>query len=212
MGGGISRLFNTRDSRWKEIECIKGETATFGAGCYWGTEHFFAKHFRESLLATSVGFMGGKGAYKNPTYQEVCTGESGHIEVLQIKFDPVKVSYLDLVKYFFTFHDPTTRNRQDPDVGPQYHSAIFYHSEAQKATAEDVIKRLQQMISKEQLTYHLPHHRYCERHICTTVGKATHFYAAQKEHQQYLERNLISYCSHKKRFIWSSKNQQAFEA
>jgi peptide-methionine (S)-S-oxide reductase len=122
----------------------EGETLTVGAGCYWGTEKWYAKHFAEdwktngdgAVLATAVGFMGPPGVKPNPTYREVCSGTTGHVEVCQIRYDSTKTTYEDLVSHLFTFHDPTTANRQGNDVGSQYASVIFTHDETQKETAD----------------------------------------------------------------------------
>ena len=110
--------------------------ATFGAGCYWGTEKYFCTEFAElypgAILGTSVGFMSpDKNAVKNPNYREVCSGSTGHVEVLHILYDADKCSYEEMVKFFYTFHDPTTKNRQGNDAGTQYASVIFHHDEKQ---------------------------------------------------------------------------------
>src|SRR4051812_15226265 len=109
---------------------INRETATLAGGCFWGMEEILRKI--PGVLETSVGYTGGKT--KNPTYKEVCTGTTGHAEALQIIFDPAKITFEELLGYFFRMHDPTTLNRQHNDVGTQYRSAIFYHSEEQKIT------------------------------------------------------------------------------
>ena len=110
----------------------QSNVATFGAGCYWGTEKWFKvnleKIYPGSIIQTSVGFMSpNPNAIQNPSYQKVCTGKTSHVEVCQVKFNPGLVSYEDLVKFFFTFHDPTTENAQGNDKGTQYASVIFYH-------------------------------------------------------------------------------------
>ena len=121
------------------------ELATFGAGCYWGTERFIVnklgEEYKGAILGNAVGFMSpNKDAEANPAYKKVCTGTTTHVEVLHFRFDNTVISYEELVKYFFTFHDPTTRNKQGNDNGTQYASCIFYHSEEQKKTAEMVIE------------------------------------------------------------------------
>ena len=111
---------------------MKFETGTFGAGCFWCVEAIFQR--LDGVEAVSSGYMGGR--VPNPTYEEVCTGETGHAEVVQVKFDPRKISYNELLEIFWQLHDPTTLNRQGADVGTQYRSAIFYHSDEQKTAAE----------------------------------------------------------------------------
>src|ERR1700681_2937107 len=108
------------------------EKATFGAGCFWGVEAAFRQ--MKGVTSTAVGYMGG--TLKNPTYQDVCTDKTGHAEVVQVEFDPSQVSYNELLQVFWENHDPTTLNRQGPDVGSQYRSAIFYHTPAQQSTAQ----------------------------------------------------------------------------
>ena len=124
------------------------QLATFGAGCFWGTEKYF-KDFGKAhggLVDMRVGFMGDANAQKNPSYRDVCTGQSGHVEVLQLRFDPAKVSYASLVDHFFTFHDPTTLNRQGNDAGPQYASVIFAHTPEQAEVAKQRAAALQKLM------------------------------------------------------------------
>lgn len=148
------------------------EIATFAGGCFWCTEAIFQEI--KGVEKVTSGYIGGK--IKNPTYKEVCSGETGHAEAIQITFDPTKVAYEDLLEVFFGTHDPTTLNRQGADVGTQYRSEIFYYSEAQKTKAENYIK----FIEKEQL-YSKP--------IVTKVSPATEFYAAEDYHQDYYSQN-----------------------
>jgi peptide-methionine (S)-S-oxide reductase len=147
------------------------EKATFGAGCFWGVE----AEFREipGVIDTAVGFSGGKTA--NPSYHDVCGGETGHAEVCELTFDPAQVSYERLLDVFWQMHDPTTPNRQGPDFGTQYRSVIFYHSPQQKAAAE---------ASKAALE---ASGRF-RRPIVTEIEPAGPFYRAEEYHQRYLEK------------------------
>ena len=151
--------------------------ATFGAGCFWGVEAAYRQI--PGVLSTSVGYLGG--AMKNPTYRDVCTGRTGHAEVVQVTYDPSRVTYDDLLTVFWENHDPTTLNRQGPDVGTQYRSAIFYHDEAQRAVAES---------SKEERERG---GRY-RRPIVTEITPATDYFEAEDYHQQYLEKRGLSSC------------------
>jgi peptide-methionine (S)-S-oxide reductase len=153
------------------------EKATFGAGCFWGVEAAFREV--KGVLSTAVGYMGGK--LSNPSYQDVCTDETGHAEVVQVEFDPAQVSYDDLLRVFWENHDPTTLNRQGPDVGTQYRSVIFYHNAAQKAAAE---------ASKEALARS---GRY-RRPVVTEIVPAPEFWRAEEYHQQYLEKRGQAHC------------------
>ncbi len=154
------------------------EQATFGGGCFWCIEAIFSK-VRGVHSATS-GFAGGH--VPNPTYEQVVTGNTGHAEVVQIVFDPAEITYLQLLEIFFSVHDPTTLNRQGADVGTQYRSAIFYHSEKQKETARQVISRLE----KEKI-WNDP--------VVTEVSRLEQFYAASEYHQNYFEKNPYQgYC------------------
>mmetsp|Transcript_14402 Transcript_14402/g.24543 ORF Transcript_14402/g.24543 Transcript_14402/m.24543 type:complete len:145 (+) Transcript_14402:174-608(+) len=135
-----------------ELDGQEGEElATFGAGCYWGTEKYFVTQFQKKfpgcILGQAVGFMSpNKDAPANPRYRQVCEGKTGHVEVLHLRFDSNKVSYEQLVKYFFTFHDPTTLNQQGNDRGSQYASVIFFHSPEQRKVAEMVKEQVQHLI------------------------------------------------------------------
>ena len=148
------------------------ETATFGAGCFWGVEEAFRKV--KGVTSTTVGYSGGR--LNNPTYQDVCTDKTGHAEVVQIEFDPSKITYNDLLSLFFQIHDPTTLNRQGPDVGTQYRSVIFYHSPDQEKKAKAY---------KEQLNLS---GRY-PGPIVTEILPAAPFYKAEEYHQRYHEKN-----------------------
>ena len=151
--------------------------ATFAAGCFWGVEETFRQ--TPGVIATQVGYTGGRT--HNPTYKEVCTDRTGHAEAVEVEYDPAKVSYAELLRIFWENHDPTTLNRQGPDVGSQYRSAIFYHSPEQKAEAED---------SKRELD----RSGRFRRPIVTEVVPAETFYRAEEYHQQYLAKRGISHC------------------
>ncbi len=154
------------------------EKATFGAGCFWGVEATFRKI--EGVKEALVGYAGGKT--ENPTYEEVCTDRTGHAEVVQVEFDPAVISFEKLVYVFFANHDPTTLNRQGPDVGTQYRSVIFYHSPEQKETAEKATATLQEAAS-------------FPRPIVTQIEPAPKFYPAEEYHQRYLEKRGQTHCA-----------------
>ena len=154
------------------------QKATFGAGCFWGVEAEF-RQLSAGIVSTAVGYEGG--TMKNPTYRDVCTDRTGHAEVVEVEYDPEKIAYEDLLKIFWENHDPTTKNRQGPDVGTQYRSVIFYHTPEQQAAA---------LASKERLE---KSGRY-RRPIVTEVVPATTFYPAEDYHQQYLEKRGLSSC------------------
>jgi len=149
--------------------------ATFGAGCFWHVEELFSKV--KGVTSTAVGYTGGH--LENPTYEDVCTDKTGHAEAVQVEYDPNQVSFDDLLKIFWENHDPTTPNRQGPDIGIQYRSAIFFHDSEQEQTA---IK------SKEQLQ---KSNRF-NRDIVTQIIPAKTFYRAEEYHQRYFEKNNLS--------------------
>ncbi len=153
------------------------EKATFAAGCFWGVEAAFRQV--PGVIATTVGFMGG--TLPNPSYRDVCTDRTGHAEVVQLDFDPNKVSYEALLDTFWKIHDPTQLNRQGPDVGTQYRSVIFYHSPAQEAAARASKKRLEQSGAYS-------------RPIVTQIAPAAEFWRAEDYHQQYLEKRGLASC------------------
>ncbi len=153
------------------------EKATFGAGCFWGVEETFRK--TKGVKDTAVGYTGG--SLENPTYKDVCTNESGHAEAVEVIFDPAEVSYDELLDVFWSNHNPTTLNRQGPDWGTQYRSAIFFHSPEQEAAAR---------ASKEKLE---KSGRY-NRPIVTQIVPASIFYRAEEYHQRYLEKRGVSSC------------------
>ena len=153
------------------------EKATFGAGCFWGVEAQLQQV--PGVLGTAVGYEGG--ALANPTYRDVCTDRTGHAEVVELSFDPAQVSYETLLKHFFALHDPTQLNRQGPDWGAQYRSAIFFHSPEQEATAGRVIEEL-----RAQKRFSRP--------IVTQVVPAQTFWRAEEYHQKYLEKRGAVSC------------------
>ena len=155
----------------------KMEKATFAAGCFWGIEAAYRNV--EGVVSTAVGYTGG--SKENPSYKEVCTGRTGHAEAVLVEFDPSRVSYDDLLEVFWKIHDPTTLNRQGPDFGHQYRSAIFYHGEDQKTAAT---------ASKEK---HQNSGEY-RRDIVTEIVPASEFYMAEDYHQQYLEKRGLASC------------------
>jgi peptide-methionine (S)-S-oxide reductase len=152
--------------------------ATFAAGCFWGVEAAFRQ--MQGVTATAVGYAGGKT--QNPTYEQVCTNKTGHAEVVQVEYDPARLSYEQLLHVFWNEHDPTQLNRQGPDVGSQYRSAIFYHDDAQKAAA---------LASKQELE----RSRRYRKPIVTEISPAAEFYRAEDYHQQYFEKRGISSCT-----------------
>lgn len=153
------------------------QKATFGAGCFWGVEAAFRQ--LAGVTSTAVGYTGG--TLKNPSYEDVCTGRTGHAEVVEVQYDPAQISYEELLKVFWDNHDPTTLNRQGPDVGTQYRSAIFFHTPEQAALAQ---------ASKEQMQ---ASGRY-NRAIVTQIVPATEFYRAEEYHQQYLQKRGLAHC------------------
>jgi peptide-methionine (S)-S-oxide reductase len=156
------------------------EIATLAGGCFWCLEAVFDD--LNGVESVESGYMGGRTT--NPTYEEVCSGETGHAEVVRVTFDPRRVSFKEILEVFFVIHDPTTLNRQGNDVGTQYRSAVFYHSSGQKATAEKVIADL-----NAAGIYDDP--------IVTEVAPASHFYVAESYHQEYFRRNPAQpYCAY----------------
>lgn len=151
------------------------EKATFGAGCFWGVEAAFRR--LAGVKETAVGYEGG--TLDNPSYQDVCTDRTGHAEVVDVTFDPAVISYHDLLNVFWENHDPTTRNRQGPDVGTQYRSVIFFHSKEQ----EEAARRSREEAQKR-----------FRRPIVTEIIPATKFWRAEEYHQQYLEKRGLSHC------------------
>jgi methionine-S-sulfoxide reductase len=174
---GLLLSFNTQASETSSKS--KLETATLAAGCFWGTEEFFRKI--PGVVETRVGFTGG--TTPNVKYDDTHDGHTGHAESVEIKFDPSKVTYTQLLDSFFKMHDPTTKNRQGNDTGSQYRSAIFYHGEKQKKEAEDFIKKVNAS------------HAWAKP-VVTEVAKAKTFWPAEEEHQKYLVKNPGGYDNH----------------
>jgi peptide-methionine (S)-S-oxide reductase len=154
------------------------EKATFAAGCFWGVEASFRQ--LEGVVETAVGYTGGKKEY--PTYEEVCSGRTGHAEAVEVTYDPSKVTYRELLSEFWSIHDPTQLNRQGPDIGTNYRSAIFYHTLAQEAEAE---------ASKEEVARS---GKYGNRPIATEIVPAARFWRAEEYHQRYFEKHGFRGC------------------
>ena len=150
------------------------EKATFGGGCFWDVESEFRKV--EGVVSTAVGYSGG--SMKNPTYEDVCTDRTGHAEVVQVEYDPAKIPYDELLNLFWQLHDPTTLNRQGPDMGSQYRSAIYFHSPEQKEAAEASKNSLE-----KNSRFRGP--------VVTEITPAAEFYRAEEYHQQYFEKRGI---------------------
>ena len=151
------------------------EKATFGAGCFWGVESTFRR--LADVQSTQVGYAGGE--LNNPTYHDVCTDRTGHAEVVEVTYDPQVVSYHDLLEVFWNNHNPTTLNRQGPDVGTQYRSVIFYHSSEQEVEARASRDAAQSRFAKP---------------IVTQILRAPEFCRAEEYHQQYLEKRGLDHC------------------
>ncbi len=158
-------------------EQAKRAEATFGAGCFWGVEAAFRRV--PGVFATAVGYLGG--TLDNPTYEDVCSGRTQHAEVVKVVYDPRRVTFEQLLEVFWASHDPTTLNRQGPDIGTQYRSGIFYHDENQAEIARATLKKLEAS------------GRF-KRPIVTEISPATTFWMAEDYHQQYLEKRGASSC------------------
>ena len=159
----------------------RNEKATFAAGCFWGVESAFRKFLDKGVMSTRVGYTGGHT--ENPSYKDVCSHQTGHAESVEIEYDPAKISYQQLLKVFWSIHDPTTPNRQGPDVGSQYRSAIFFHSPEQRKLAEESKKNLD-----ESKTLSGP--------VVTEIVQAGVFYEAEDYHQQYFEKRGVEPTCH----------------
>ena len=182
-----------------EIPGTISNRACFGAGCYWGTEKFFKVNFQrqmypEALIKGKVGFMGPAGSKQNPSYKEVCSGSTGHVEVYDFTYEGGADMYRNIVRFFFQFHDPTTMNQQGNDRGTQYASVIFVYDNIQKQIAHDVIKELQGHLDNNKLSC------FKGSQVTTAVMDHTEFYEAHEEHQEYLSKNSNGYCNHRIRF------------
>ena len=152
------------------------QTATLGGGCFWCIEAVFRRI--DGVVSAQSGYSGGSVA--NPSYEDVCTGQTGHAEVVQVEYDPTVVSYDQILEVFFKAHDPTTLNRQGADVGPQYRSVIFYHSDEQKRIAQRTTSAVQEILGKPVVTH---------------VQPAADFYPAEQYHDKYFDRNPnAGYC------------------
>ncbi len=150
--------------------------ATFGMGCFWCSEDVFRKI--KGVKSTGVGYMGGW--LENPTYEDVCTDRTGHAEVVQVEYDPDSTSYEEILKVFWSNHDPTTPNRQGPDIGKQYRSAVFFHTPEQEAAAKSMKEELQDS-------------GLFKKKIVTEIVPASTFWKAEEYHQQYYEKCGIRY-------------------
>lgn len=146
------------------------EQIMFGAGCFWGVEQYFRQV--PGAIDVAVGYSGGNT--DNPTYKDVCTGRTGHAEVVHVTYDPEKIAFNELLRHFWHMHDPTTPNRQGPDVGTQYRSAIFYYTDVQRDSAMDSMRKLASRNTKA---------------IVTEIAPARKFWRAEEYHQRYFEKN-----------------------
>jgi len=156
---------------------MNSQIATFAAGCFWGVEANFLK--LKGVIDTRVGYTGGN--VPEPDYQLVCTGTSGHAEAVRVVFDADVISYNELLTEFWQMHDPTTPNRQGPDYGSQYRSAVFYQDNAQKEAAEQILSELQEMKKYDHM-------------IVTEIVPAGEFYEAEEYHQRYYQKHNVNYC------------------
>ena len=154
--------------------------STFAAGCFWGVEALFLQ--TKGVVSTEVGYTGGKT--ENPTYEEVCSGTSGHAEAIQIEYDPSIITYEELLVLFWDNHNPTTINQQGPDIGEQYRSAVFFHNKEQESIAKLMMEKLQDTAIQK-----------FGKKIVTQIIPATKFYRAEEYHQKYLEKHPERFCS-----------------
>jgi peptide-methionine (S)-S-oxide reductase len=161
----------------QDMNTTRTEKATFGAGCFWGVEEEFRR--QPGVTATLVGYLGG--TLENPTYEDVCSDQTGHAEVVEVTFNPSKITYKELLNIFFNLHDPTQLNRQGPDHGSQYRSAIFFHSPEQEAEAIAFRNKVERS------------GRF-KKPIVTEITRASQFYPAEDYHQQYLAKRGLASC------------------
>lgn len=170
VGTSFAATFGTGESVESPEVAVPGSTATFAAGCFWGVEHAFRNI--EGVTETSVGYTGGH--VDNPTYRQVCSDRTGHAEAVLVRYDPDEVSYDELLDEFWRIHDPTQLDRQGPDIGAQYRSAIYYHTPEQAEAARASLERAQESR---------------EREIATRVEPAQTFWSAEEYHQRYYEKS-----------------------
>ncbi|KAH9974403.1 peptide methionine sulfoxide reductase [Lactifluus volemus] len=173
----------------------KSQVAIFAAGCFWGVEHIFLKQWpikeNKGILKSAVGYTGGRADSNNPTYRDVCSGNTNHAEALRIEFDPSKVTYDELVEYFYCTHDPTTLNSQGLDHGTQYRSAIFFNTTEQESIARRVTQEVQEK-----------HFSPKGQQIVTVIEEAGLWYDAEDYHQEYLFKNPSGYQCATHRLHW----------
>jgi peptide-methionine (S)-S-oxide reductase len=178
LGSQIDEAKSVTKANREHLLDMSMEKATFGAGCFWGVEAAFAAI--PGVTATAVGYEGG--AMERPTYKDVCTDRTGHAEVVELDFDPEKVSYGQVLDAFFELHDPTTLNRQGPDWGAQYRSAIFFHSAEQENQAK---AKIEELTAKGH---------FQTKRIVTKIEPAQTFWRAEEYHQKYLEKRGQASC------------------
>jgi len=190
-------LFKSAMSTTSEVA---PEIATFASGCFWGVEHIFLKQFppaqNKGILSTRVGYTGGATDSKDPSYREVCSGNTGHAEALRIEFDPKVLSYEELLKFLYSTHDSTTLDRQGPDRGTQYRSAIFYNTPEQREVAERVTSEIQEKYVSKGVN------GFEGKKIATKILPAGPWYDAEEYHQLYLFKNPSGYQCPTHRLWW----------
>ena len=160
-----------------EPKYVQHEIATFAAGCFWGVEAEFRDLLGRGVISTRVGYTGGNT--DDPTYEQVCSHTTGHAEAVEVEFDPTQITYANLLRVFWSIHDPTTLDRQGPDIGNNYRSAIFYHSEEQRKQAEESMAELQEAMPNKP--------------VVTEITSAGPFWPAEDYHQQYAEKRGIGH-------------------